>query len=162
VLLHTFVQISILGLSAITLVALWTRGPHYLFAIFLLWIMAYYLAMIVLAWNARPASSLLTAALWRLRSKSVSPTHPAHMLDPLNTDPSNAHGPYTHHRPPFRASAQVDDLSYSHGTPLSVETDDDDDLDDDTRQRLMEEEMGRRDVSIVTVPRRKLWVANPS
>jgi hypothetical protein len=55
----------------------------------------------------------------------------------------------------------VDELS--HGAPLSVEGDDnDDDLDDDTRQRVIEEEMQRRDVSIVTVPRRKLWIANPT
>jgi len=122
--------------------------------------MAYYVAMIALAWNGRPASSLLTAALWGLRNKLISHAHPAHILDPLNTDPPSIQGPYAHHRPPFHASAQLDDLSHSHGSPLSVETDDD--LDDDTRQRLMEEEMERRDVSIITVPRRKLWVANPS
>lgn len=156
VVLHTLVQICILGLSALTLVALWTRAPHYLFIIFLLWIMAYYVAMIALAWNGYPASSLLTAALWGLRSRA----HTAHMLDPLNTDPRNTQGPYAHHRPPFRASIHPDDLSYPHGRPLGVEMDDD--LDDDTRQRLMEEEMERRDVSIITVPRRKLWVANPS
>jgi len=160
VFLHTLVQISILGLSALTLVALWTQAPHFLFFIFLLWIMAYYVALIALAWNDHPTSSLLTAAIWGLRSKFNPHSRPAHMLDPLNTEPSNTQGPYAHHRPPFRASAQLDDLSYSHGSPLSVETDDD--LDDDTRQRLMEEEMERRDVSIVTVPRRKLWVANPS
>lgn len=47
--------------------------------------------------------------------------------------------------------------------PRSVETDDDDDdIDEDTRQRQIEEEMGRREVSIVTVPRRRLWITNPS
>jgi hypothetical protein len=158
--LHILVQISVLGLSALTLVALWTRAPHSLFVIFLLWIVAYYVAMISLAWNAHPTSSLLTAALWGLRNKLSPHAHPTHMLDPLSTEPSNTRGPYAHHRPPFRASPQLDDLSYSYGSPLSVETDDD--LDDDTRQRLMEEEMERRDVSIITVPRRKLWVANPS
>ena len=38
----------------------------------------------------------------------------------------------------------------------------DSDEDEDTRQRRIEDEMARRDVSIVTVPKRKLWVANPS
>ena len=38
----------------------------------------------------------------------------------------------------------------------------DDEEDEDTRQQRMEEEMNRRDVSIVTVPKRKLWIANPS
>lgn len=39
--------------------------------------------------------------------------------------------------------------------------DDDDDEDEDTRQRRMEREMERREVSIVTVPKRKLWITNP-
>lgn len=116
--------------------------------------------MIALAWNAHPTSSLLTASLWGFRNRISPDGRPAQILDPLNTEPSNIQGPYAHHRPLFRASPQLDDLSYSHGSPRSVETDDD--VDDDTRQRLMEEEMERRDVSIVTVPRRKLWVANPS
>lgn len=41
------------------------------------------------------------------------------------------------------------------------EVDDDDDEDEESRQRRIEEEMSRRDVSIVTVPRRKLFLTNP-
>ena len=37
-----------------------------------------------------------------------------------------------------------------------------DDEDEETRQHRIEDEMNRRDVSIVTVPKRKLWIANPS
>jgi len=40
--------------------------------------------------------------------------------------------------------------------------DPDDDEDEETRQRRIEGEMNRRDVSIVTVPKRKLWIANPT
>lgn len=80
-----------------------------------------------------------------------------------NALPRNDEGPYTYHRPPYRLSTHVDEMSYLHAGPMSVETDgNDDDVDEDTRQRVIEEEMERRDVSIVTVPRRKLWIANPS
>ena len=45
---------------------------------------------------------------------------------------------------------------------MTTEDDDEDDIDDDTRQRMIEDEMSRRDVSIITMPKRKLTVANPS
>ena len=38
----------------------------------------------------------------------------------------------------------------------------DDDEDDELQQRRIEQEMERRDVSIVTVPKRKLFLTNPS
>lgn len=50
----------------------------------------------------------------------------------------------------------------SHGEPLSVETDDEDDEDEDARQQRIESEMARREIVTVTVPRRKLLIANPS
>jgi hypothetical protein len=110
--------------------------------------------MVVLAWNCYPPTSLLTAFLQSLRGHKV--------LDKANGITStNSEGPYTYHQPPYRLSTQADELS--HGVPMSTETDGtDDDIDEATRQRVIEEEMERRDVSIVTVPRRKLWIANPS
>jgi len=39
--------------------------------------------------------------------------------------------------------------------------DDEDDADEDTMQQRIEDEMARRDVSIITVPRKKLWITNP-
>lgn len=69
-------------------------------------------------------------------------------------------GPYLH-QPPYRTAA-TDEYSHSHAGPRSLEADDDDDVDEVTRQRMIEEEMDRREVSIVTVPKRRLWVTNPS
>ncbi|KAF8913884.1 hypothetical protein CPB84DRAFT_1669330 [Gymnopilus junonius] len=159
IVVHILTQVSIMGLCAATLAELWSRAPRYLFAIFLVWSIAYYIVMISLAWVQRPATSILTVLLWRLRGNATSPV-------PLrsSSEPSaGGQGPYTLHRPPYHAATHVDETSYIHTAPLSVETDDnDDDLDEDTRQRLIEEEMERREVSIITVPRRKLLIANPS
>ena len=156
--LHSLLQVSILGLSIITLVILWLRASRVLFAVFLMWLVLYYAVMIILALNHYPTTSLLTASLQFLRSHND-------ILDKDNfvngNTATNGEGPYAYHRPPYRLSTHADELS--HGAPLSVETDgNDDDIDEDTRQRVIEEEMERRDVSIVTVPRRKLWIANPS
>jgi hypothetical protein len=54
------------------------------------------------------------------------------------------------------------DASISHGAHRTSEADDHSDIDEDMRQRTIEDEMGRREVSIVTIPKRKLWIANPS
>lgn len=156
--LHTLIQISIFGLSVVTLMILWSRASRALFVIFLTWVVTYYVVMIVLAWKRYPTTSVLTASLWSLRGHDNN----LDSKDNRNTPPTNNEGPYTYHRPPYRLSTNADE-SYAHAAPTSVETDgNDDDIDEDTRQRVIEEEMERRDVSIVTVPRRKLWIANPS
>ncbi|KAF8165358.1 hypothetical protein B0H34DRAFT_688877 [Crassisporium funariophilum] len=160
--LHILTQSLIMGLSATTLSVLWFRSPRFLFAIFLAWVVAYYIAVIALAWYHYPATSLATMFLSAISDRNRLQTPPPDLLlgsTPLT--PSN--GPYNHHRPPHRLSTHLDELSYPHASPLNVDIeDDDDDIDEDTRQRAIEEEMERRDVSIVTVPRRKLWIANPS
>ena len=113
--------------------------------------------MVVLAWNYYPSTSLLTAFLQSLRGHKISDKN--NLANGITS--TNGEGPYTYHQPPYRLSTHADDLS--HGAPMSAETDGtDDDIDEATRQRVIEEEMERRDVSIVTVPRRKLWIANPS
>lgn len=154
---HILLQISISGLSAITLTILWSRASRVLFVLFVVWLALFYVMMVVLAWNYYPATSLLTAFLQSLRHHNI--------LDKDNLangiTSTNGEGPYTYHQPPYRLSTYADELS--HGAPMSGETDaTDDDIDEVTRQRVIEEEMERRDVSIVTVPRRKLWIANPS
>ncbi|KAF8175374.1 hypothetical protein BJ912DRAFT_988653 [Pholiota molesta] len=172
ILLHLLLQISILGMCAVALSALWIRARRYLFVIFLIWILAFYAAMLLLAWHGRPASSLLTATLLRLRGQDLPITSSYSDMRTSNTprnsvpEPgsSTPKSPYVHHRPPFHTSPQLDDIPYSQSAPLNVGSDDndDDDIDEDTRQRVIEEEMERRDVSIVTVPRRKLYLTNPS
>ncbi|CAA7259749.1 unnamed protein product [Cyclocybe aegerita] len=158
---HLLIQVSVLALSIISLTAIWSRAPRYLFALLLVWTIGFYAFMLALSWSGRPADSILTAALWRLRGKDLPPGSPF----TSNSEMSKlapGQNPYTHHRPPFRPSTQVDELPHALASPTEADDDDDDDIDDETRQRLIEEEMERRDVSVITVPRRKLQIANPS
>ncbi|KII94622.1 hypothetical protein PLICRDRAFT_148646 [Plicaturopsis crispa FD-325 SS-3] len=172
IVLHAF----LLGLCILSIIALWSSSRAG-FAVFVAWTVVFYITLGVLAWNGRPRVSILTAIVSRLRGQQqpIPPT-PAAPASPRPTSPhpqselsfpfpTDNRGPYLH-QPAFRATVSDghDDTPYAHGGPRSVETDadDDDDEDDDTRQRRMEEEMGRRDVSIVTVPKRRLWITNPS
>jgi hypothetical protein len=60
-------------------------------------------------------------------------------------------------------AAPEDDLHSSSYAGLRSEPEEtSSDEDEETRQRRIEDEIARRDVSIVTVPKRKLWVVNPS
>ncbi|KAF9495666.1 hypothetical protein BDN71DRAFT_1447071 [Pleurotus eryngii] len=162
---HILLHVFLLALSIITLIALWRRAPRAAFAVFLAWTIIFYVIMFISSWRGRPNNSLLSSLCYRIRTDphqipalSASPTPQS---IPADVDqypfPTDNRGPYVHHQPTYRVAPS----DYSHG-PRSVETDDDIDEDDDARQRQMEEEMSRRDVSIVTVPRRKLWITNPS
>lgn len=76
----------------------------------------------------------------------------------------SSRGPYTHHQPAYRlAPSHHDDEELSrHGnTPFPRDSEsDDDDIDDDERQARLEQEMERRAVTIVSVPKPKLFVTN--
>lgn len=167
IILHLVIQVSILGLSVLALIALWTHASRVFFILFLIWMIAFYVVFLSLAWIYQPQASILSTILYRLRNPpSIHPT-PEKSLTPLSQFPLNGQplpfqnaGPYLH-QPPYR-TATTDEYSYSPADPRSIEADDDDDIDEVTRQRMIEEEMDRREVSIVTVPKRKLWVANPS
>lgn len=162
-------HLLVLALCVLSLVALWYRAPTSLFAVFLLWSVIFYISLFALAWHGRPRKSLLTTLVARVRGlppqSAASPGTPtSRPLSMTGTDqhpfPTDTRGPYLH-QPLFRATGH-DDVSASLG-PRSVETDEDEgDIDEDTRQRRIEEEMGRREVSIVTVPKRRLWITNPS
>jgi len=157
---HLIFQTLLFGLVVTTLVILWSRAPTTAFAVFLVWTIFFYSIMIIVTCRLRPHGSVIAALYSRL------PYYPRNVLTtappPILTQESPP-GPYVHHQPPSRVvSSPLGSYPHSNG-PRSVETsDDDDDLDEDTRQRMIEEEMGRRDVSIVTVPKRKLWITNPS
>jgi len=76
----------------------------------------------------------------------------------------DSQSPYTFHQPAYRravSSIEEDDImsSTSHGGPRS---EGEEDVEDEESQRRIEQEMERREVSIVTVPKRRLWIANPS
>lgn len=161
-------HVLVLGLCILSLVALWYSAPVSLFAIFLLWTVLFYITLFVFAWQGRPTRSLLTALITYLRAKAghttpaIPPGTPgSRPLSMAGTEQFlfDSRGPYLHH-PPYRTAVHDDPMMTPLG-PRSEDTDDDD-IDEDTRQRQIEEEMGRREVSIVTVPKRRLWVANPS
>jgi hypothetical protein len=147
---------------------LWTSGASKAFFIlFLIWTIVFYLCLLYFAWNYRPQVSILATFLYRLRNSPSTHLTSQKSSTSLPQSPSNVRpvpfpntGPYLH-QPPYRAAA-TDEYSHSHADPRSVEADEDDEIDEVTRQRMIEEEMDRREVSIVTVPKRKLWVTNPS
>lgn len=166
VLFHTLV----LALCIFSLIALWNWARLALFAVFLLWTIIFYICLFTLAWHGRPRRSILTYLIARFRTEpppAVSPGTPtSRPLSVVGNEqypfPTDTRGPYLH-EPPYRATRVHDDVSTTIGGPRSVETDyDEEDLDEETRQRRIEEEMGRREVSIVTVPKRRLWITNPS
>ncbi|KAG1892464.1 hypothetical protein F4604DRAFT_1888314 [Suillus subluteus] len=166
VLFHTLV----LALCILSLIALWNWADLALFTVFLLWTSIFYICLFTLAWHGRPRRSTLTCLIARFRAEpppAVSPGTPtSRPLSVVGNEqypfPTDTRGPYLH-EPPYRAARAHDDVSTTIGAPRSVETDyDEEDLDEETRQRRIEEEMGRREVSIVTVPKRKLWITNPS
>ncbi|KAG7096979.1 hypothetical protein E1B28_004375 [Marasmius oreades] len=172
-----FLQLSLCGLCVITLIALWSvPSSKVFFALFLAWTLLSYSLFISLAWRGLPPISILSVLVARLRGKttspppSVSPTPEQYQFSTANTPtplatspgypfPVSGSGPYIHHNPPHRTAGPED---FSYVSPRSVEDYDDADEDEDTRQQRIEGEMGRREVSIVTVPKRKLWIANPS
>ncbi|KAG6854794.1 hypothetical protein C0991_001221 [Blastosporella zonata] len=156
--IHVIVQGLLLGITILTLVYLWSRAPKAGFAIFLAWTIIFYAIMIIFATHLRPDRSILAALCGRLKSPAQNPSsHPT-----PSTSPEGPLGPYVH-QPSRRLATAVDDVSLSQGglRTAGTDVDEQEDVDDDTRQRIMEEEMGRRDVSIVTIPKRKLWIANP-
>ncbi|OJA18990.1 hypothetical protein AZE42_00394 [Rhizopogon vesiculosus] len=159
----------VFALCILSLAALWYRTGRALFAVFLLWTIIFYFCLFTLAWHGRPRRSILTFLVAKFRAKPLpadSGTLPSRPLSAVGTEqypfPTDARGPYLH-EPAYRTARGHDEVSTTIGGPRSVETDcDDDDIDEETRQRRMEEEMGRREVSIVTVPKRRLWITNPS
>lgn len=177
IILRAILHALLLALCVLSLVALWSRTSRAGFAVFLTWTLAFYIGLMVCAWHGKPYQSIVTTILYRLRAPHsaligpapppppppVQPTPSPRPLSSAGVDqypfPIDSRGPYIHHQPTYR-TVGIDDISITNGGPRSVEEDDDDE-DDDTRQQRMEDEMARRDVSIVTVPRRRLWIANP-
>jgi hypothetical protein len=155
--LRLIIQTLLLGLFILTLVILWQRAPRFAFALFLAWSITFYAAIFIFSWHLRPENSFLSALFNRVRYEAPNVSNSSSAPTPI---PEPLVGPYIHHQPPHRTTAIPDDASVAL---RSVETNVyDDDVDEHTTQRMIEEEMGRRDVSIVTVPKRKLWITNPS
>ena len=170
---HLLLHAALLALCAVALAALWSRAPRGAFAAFLAWTLVFYILIIALAWRGIPRESILTVVLHRLRSSpghggspgqlgTATPHAPSSVgLDAIPF-PSDGHGGIYQHQPPYRTAHDSEyPTSLSHAGHTTLDDDADDDEDDEMRQRRIEDEMSRRDVSIVTVPRRKLFLTNP-
>jgi hypothetical protein len=160
----------ILGLSILSLVELWKRASRGLFVAFLVWTVSFYIVLVILSWNGRPRYSTLTVLLCNVRGTGQSTPAPigtpsaSRPISMAGTDqfpfPQELRSPYLH-QPSFYPAVE-DDLHSASYAGLRSEPEEESDEDEETRQRRIEDEIGRRDVSIVTVPKRKLWVVNPS
>jgi len=174
VVFHIILHSLLFALCALCLAQLWLRGPVTGFVVFLVWTVGFYIALVIFAWQGRPGKSILTVTLSRLRARphphqtdpsSQPDSRPISSATPEPSIPfsSDARSPYLH-SPPFRATQEDEcyDMMSTGRQHEDGEDDPDDDEDEETRQQRIEGEMSRRDVSIVTVPKRKLWIANPS
>jgi hypothetical protein len=156
-------QVGLLGLNVVTLVALWFHAPKAAFYSYLVWVLVMYTCLVFIPRRFKAEDYMV--------SKLVNPNMPSPLV---GTDAPPSHvpnpgdsirasivpsGPYLH-PPPFLRTVPAHTGYLRHTEPEG--DNEDDDLDEDARQRMIEEEMDRREVSIVTVPKRKLWVANPS
>ncbi|PCH41163.1 hypothetical protein WOLCODRAFT_137227 [Wolfiporia cocos MD-104 SS10] len=169
---HILFHALLLGLCILSLMALWYRAPRATFIVFLVGTGLFYLALVTLSWYGKPRCSIVSVLIARIRgdpvhAPAILPGHHSRPMSVAGSEvpfPTEHRGPYQHHQPPYRAthSTGLDDyptsISHGHGT---TDIDEDDEDDEDTRQRRIEEEMSRRDVSIVTVPKRKLFLTNP-
>ena len=166
--LHALLQMLILAICILCLIALWSLKTRAGFVIFLIWTMVFYAALFVCSWHGWPHQSILTVIIFRLLASPVVPpptAQPSPSPRPLssyglNQYPFPTGGPYIHHQPLFH-KAGTDDVSTTYSPRSAEGEDEDEDEDEDARQQRIEDEMARRDVSIITVPRRKLWIANP-
>ncbi|CCL99420.1 uncharacterized protein FIBRA_01438 [Fibroporia radiculosa] len=167
--LHILFHAFLLGLCILSMIALWYRAPRATFIVFLVITAIFYVGLIAMSWRGRPQTSILSVIIARLRGDTPLPSPiPSRPLSTVGSEvpfpTEHGRSPYQHHHPPFRTtmSAGLDEyptsISHGHGT---TDVEDDDDEDEDTRQRRIEEELSRRDVSIVTVPKRKLFLTNP-
>ncbi|KAI0254745.1 hypothetical protein BJV78DRAFT_1279851 [Lactifluus subvellereus] len=171
IVLRTVMHALILALCILSLLELWHRAPLGLFAAFLVWTVAFYVIIIILSWSGRPRYSILTVLLGRIRGDSrfiagsTSTPSASRPISTAGTDqfpfPQELRSPYLH-QPLFHTAAEDDLHSASYAGLRSEPEENSSDEDEETRQRRMEDEIARRDVSIVTVPKRKLWVVNPS
>jgi len=167
VLMHTL----ILALCILSLVELWKRAPKGLFVAFLIWTVLFYVILAFLSWNGRPRYSTLTALMYsirgtrRLTSASIGTPNASRPISMAGTDqtpfPQEPRSPYLHQQS-FHAAGEDDLHSASYAGLRSEPEEAESEEDEEARQRRIEDEIGRRDVSIVTVPKRKLWIVNPS
>ncbi|KAJ7744440.1 hypothetical protein DFH07DRAFT_22032 [Mycena maculata] len=151
VLLRLFFHASLLGLCVFCLVALWFKAPRSTFGVFLAWTVAFYVILLSSGWRGKPDRSTLSLLLDRLRTAPPAIAPRPSVSDTLPETDENVTFPYIHHRPTYRR-ALLSDATGPQGTDTEEEDDD-----------RAEDEMRRRDISIVTsYPKRQLRITNPS
>ncbi|KAJ7180070.1 hypothetical protein C8R43DRAFT_1181384 [Mycena crocata] len=150
-LLRLFFHLSLLALCVFCLVSLYFKAPRSTFGVFLAWTTAFYVILIVSGWRGRPDRSTLSLLSQRLRTEPpTSPQRPSVSETLPETDENVVAFPYIH-RPAYRRTL----LSDTRGGPSTDTEEEDDDR--------AEDEMRRRDISIVTsYPKRALRITNPS
>jgi hypothetical protein len=143
-----------LGLNVITLVSLWKHAPRAAFIVFLIWAVLFYSLLFLVPQRLEAERHILSIIS---RGKQKESNVPTAIPSSPTPPPNSSHSPYLH-TPSFTRTVPTD---VSSGGAAAAE-EEDDDIDEDTRQRMIEAEMDRREVSIITMPKRKLWVVNPS
>ncbi|KAJ7781250.1 hypothetical protein B0H16DRAFT_1497630 [Mycena metata] len=151
ILLRLLFHATLLGFCIFCLVALWSKAPKSTFGVFLAWTTAFYIILISAGWRGRPDRSTLSLMFERLRAEQKPTTSRPSVSDTFpETEEERSRFPYIH-RPAHRRALLTD-----HMGPQSTDTDDEDD-------DRAEDEMRRRDISIVTsYPKRALRITNPS
>ncbi|KIO30207.1 hypothetical protein M407DRAFT_5731 [Tulasnella calospora MUT 4182] len=155
-------QVVVLWASVFWLVTFAIMGSIPGLALVAVVTIAYYVMLVTLAWLNRPQHSILVVVISRLRGDPADASTPAASselpstpLPPISPPPH----PYLN-SPPWRVTqSHADDDLLSRARSMDSEAPEDDE-DDDERQARIEEEMARRDVSIFTVPKRRLVVRN--
>ena len=155
-LIHLLLHAILIALCILSIIALFQRANVATFAVFIAWTACFYIVIAVMAWHGIPSESILTVLVARLRHPPPPDGAAAIMHDGGVPFPGS---PYQN-QPHYRVAPDDYPTSISHGGH-TVDDEDDEDEDEETRQRRIEEEMSRRDVSIVTVPKRRLVITNP-
>lgn len=150
-LIHLLLHAFLLALCILSIIALWQRANVATFAVFLVWTVCFYLFIFALAWNGIPSESILTVIISRLKNTPPPPEAPPVAQGGVPFPRAGTPGPYQNH-PAYRTAHDHEyPASSTHGG-MTVEDDDDDDA---------EESMNRREVALVTVPKRRLVLVNP-
>jgi hypothetical protein len=162
--LRVIFHFCLLGNLAFALASLFQLGNRAGFAVLLAWCVVAY-AIIFWTLVYRPRNSLLLL----LREKFIDHPHPqpeTMITEPFANMAKDPSSPVASNNRYPSPSAQFTSVEYPpsnsiYSQPRPVETDHEEDHEDDEEKQLrIEQEMQRRDVSIVTVPRRQLRITN--
>ena len=160
-LIHLLLHAILIALCILSIIALFQRANVATFAVFIAWTACFYIVIAVMAWHGIPSESILTVFIARLKNHPGAPEPAAAPPEGGVPFPTAGAGPYAHHQPSYRLAQDADYPGSVSHAGHTVEDDYDDGEDDDVRQRRIEDEINRRDVNIITVPKRKLVIINP-